>query len=168
LYGRKVGYSNRFSALAVMQIQQSHFFTVDNPANFFTFLAIFFAVLIATNDAQLHAARNEDEAASKKIRSTGDPLLWYAVGFGISLGMAVASKLNAAPLALLLPAAFAVRHFTCTSAPACELDQRQTTPDANPSNEIWTQITIYLVSAAVSSCADLPHFPTLCIRWLRA
>src|SRR3972149_4360272 len=37
-----------FSALAVMQIQQSHYWTVDNFANFFTLLALFFAVRIAT------------------------------------------------------------------------------------------------------------------------
>ncbi len=160
LYGRKVGYlAAAFSALAVMQIQQSHFFTVDNPANFFTFLAIFFAVLIATNDEQPHAVWYEDVAANKKIRSMGDPLLLYAVGFGISLGMAVASKLNAAPLALLLPAAFAVRHFTHAQArPPASLDPRQTTPDAKTGNEFWTQITIYLASAAVAAALTFRIF----------
>ncbi len=40
-----------------------------------------------------------------------DRLLWLSLGFGLAFGMALASKLNAAPMALLLPAAFGVRHL---------------------------------------------------------
>src|SRR5687767_7778281 len=47
LYGRKVGLlASLFSALTVMQIQQSHFFTSDLFVNAFAFLAIYFAVAI--------------------------------------------------------------------------------------------------------------------------
>ncbi|HAV78160.1 MAG TPA: hypothetical protein DCX53_12500, partial [Anaerolineae bacterium] len=47
IYGRKVGLlASIFSALTVMQIQQSHFFTTDLFVNMFAFLAIFFAVEI--------------------------------------------------------------------------------------------------------------------------
>ncbi|MCJ7722906.1 MAG: glycosyltransferase family 39 protein, partial [Anaerolineales bacterium] len=45
LYGRKIGLlAATFSTFAVLQIQQSHFFTVDTFANFFMFLAIYFVV----------------------------------------------------------------------------------------------------------------------------
>src|SRR5512141_2584951 len=48
LYNRRVALLGAaFSALAVEQIQQSHFFIVDNFANLFIFLAVFFAVEIA-------------------------------------------------------------------------------------------------------------------------
>ena len=47
LYNRRVALLGAaFSSLAVLQIQQSHFFTVDVVANLFIFLAIFFAVAI--------------------------------------------------------------------------------------------------------------------------
>ena len=105
LYGRKTGLlAAAFSAVTVMQIQQSHFFTTDNPANFFAFLAIAFAVLIADE----HEAEPDTSTIGSLFR---DRLLWLSVGFGLTFGMAVASKLNAAPMALLLPAAFAVRHL---------------------------------------------------------
>ena len=47
MYGRRVGVlASLFSALTVMQIQQSHFFTTDLFVNAFAFLAIWFAVEI--------------------------------------------------------------------------------------------------------------------------
>src|SRR5690606_35559856 len=39
------------------------------------------------------------------------PLFFLSLGFGIAYGMALASKLNIYPLALLLPGAFALRYF---------------------------------------------------------
>ena len=45
LYGRKIGlFAATFSSLAVMQIQQSHFFTSDSFVNLFMFLTLWFAV----------------------------------------------------------------------------------------------------------------------------
>ena len=38
-----------------------------------------------------------------------DPFLLPSLGFGVALGMAVASKLNAAPMALVLPAAMLIQ-----------------------------------------------------------
>ncbi len=118
LYGRKVGLlAAAFSALTVMQIQQSHFFTTDNPGNFFGFLAIFFAVLIAQYGPGAQSApEQESTIASARLANyvnqlARDPLLWLSAGFGLALGMAVSSKLNAAPMAVLLPAAFFFRHL---------------------------------------------------------
>ncbi len=93
LYNRKIGLLGAaFSAFAVLQIQQAHFFTVDTFATFFTLLAVYFAVEVAT-------------AREEKI-----PLSSYLL-FGIALGMAVASKINAAPVAFTLPLA-ALIHWT--------------------------------------------------------
>ena len=122
LYGRKVGLlAAAFSAVTVMQIQQSHFFTTDNPANFFSFLAITFAVLIADDrppaapEAPPEGEPEVQKAEAPRETTVGavlrDRLLWLSIGFGLAFGMAVASKLNAAPMALLLPAAFGVRHL---------------------------------------------------------
>ena len=87
LYNRKVGLIGAaFSAFAVLQIQQSHFFTVDTFSTFFTLLAVYFAVeVITAKDDQVD-------------------LVSYLF-FGIALGMAVASKINAAPVAITLPLA---------------------------------------------------------------
>jgi YYY domain-containing protein len=53
LYNRRTALlAAAFSAFAVMQIQQSHFFTTDLFVNLFAFLAIYFAVLIITRDAK--------------------------------------------------------------------------------------------------------------------
>ncbi|MEZ4517705.1 MAG: glycosyltransferase family 39 protein [Chloroflexota bacterium] len=72
-------------ALAVMPIQQSHFFTMDNWAAAFTTLGIYAAVRAATI--------GDDEPRWK--------LGWYAV-FGLALGLAAASRVNIAPLAVII------------------------------------------------------------------
>jgi 4-amino-4-deoxy-L-arabinose transferase-like glycosyltransferase len=47
LYDKRVALlSAAFSAVAVLQIQQSHFFTMDTFINFFSFLAFYFAVRV--------------------------------------------------------------------------------------------------------------------------
>lgn len=53
LFNRRVGLlAAAFSAFAVLQIQLSHFFTVDIFANFFIWLALYFAVIIAQSANQ--------------------------------------------------------------------------------------------------------------------
>ncbi len=64
-------------ALAVLPIQQSHFFTMDNWAAALTTMTMYFAVRAA-----------ED----------GRKLRWWGF-FGIGLGLTVASRINVAPLA---------------------------------------------------------------------
>jgi YYY domain-containing protein len=87
LYNRRVGILGAaFSAFAVLQIQQSHFFTVDTFTTFFTLLAVYFAVEVIS---------------TKKERLD---LISFLM-FGVALGMAVASKINAAPVAITLPLA---------------------------------------------------------------
>ena len=103
-----------FSAFAAMQIQQSHFFTTDLFVNLFGFMAIYFAVLILTakdssTEQKKSAEENETAAENYAIAKVSNKFLWLSIAFGVTFGMALASKVNIYPLALLLPAAFIVR-----------------------------------------------------------
>jgi len=101
LYDRRVGLLGAaFYAFAVLPIQQSHFFTVDTFINFFTFLAVYFAVEVMTADSR--PLIEENDVAS---RFWTHSIFWPCVLFGLALGMAVASKINAAPVAVVLPGA---------------------------------------------------------------
>ena len=106
LFDKRVGLlAGIFSAVTVMQIQQSHFWTVDNYANFFTLLAIYFTVRIATDKKPDSAGVGAQEKPIFNV--------WEFAGFGIAFGMSLASKINQ-PLVVLvqaamLPAAAAIR-----------------------------------------------------------
>ena len=113
-----------FSAFTVLNIQQSHFFTMDTFSNFFTLVAIYFAVRVSLVQRQ---PRVEAQAG---FENTGDsspegvngvkpstlstrllglikhPYFALSIAFGIALGCAVSSKLNSAPVAFILPLAF--------------------------------------------------------------
>ncbi len=136
LYGEKVGLlAAAFSTLSVMQIQQSHFFTVDMFANFFMILAVYFAVeVMAGNgddpglDSILPSAGLWERTKEIIKINLGNPLVWNVIGFGLALGASVASKLNAAPLAVLLPAALLIRYFRTKPQPEV-LDEIVTSPD---------------------------------------
>lgn len=69
-------------ALAVMPIQQSHFFTMDNWSSALTTLTLYMGV---------RAASLGDKKASWKLR-------WWVL-FGLALGLTVSSRINVAPLA---------------------------------------------------------------------
>ncbi len=119
LYGRKVGLlAAAFYAVAVLPIQQAHFFTTDTWISCFTLLAVYVAVGVG-KVAGLQVENAEDEPSpapqsplenrkSKIENFFRSPFFALSLLFGIALGCAVASKLNAAPVALMLPAAFAV------------------------------------------------------------
>jgi YYY domain-containing protein len=110
VYDRKVALlAAAFLAAAVLPIQLSRFYKEDTFANFFTLLAIYFAVRVAT--VNRGARRNLDSDGGEAHGIWFDlkrewPLY---VSFGIALGLAVASKLNTAPVAFLLPVAVWVR-----------------------------------------------------------
>ncbi len=111
LYGHRAGLlAAAFSALAVMQIQQSHFMTVDNFGTFFSSAALYCAIRIAQRPA---AARRDSSQQPETGTGRTSPYQpdWNAAGwfglFGVALGMALACKINLLPLAgMLLPAAF--------------------------------------------------------------
>jgi YYY domain-containing protein len=115
-----------FSAFTVLNIQQSHFFTMDTFSNFFTLLALYFAVRIslvkgepimdqANGDEDLDILSSGAESNlqpqplfSRITSFIKHPYFALSILFGIALGCAVASKLNSAPVAFMLPLAFAL------------------------------------------------------------
>jgi YYY domain-containing protein len=130
LYGRRVGLlASLFSALIVMQIQQSHFFTVDLFANAFAFFALWFAVSILDyreqklenkepyieEDDLYEISTSHPKVPQKYFTNPRSllthPLFLLSIGFGFALGMAMASKINIAPLAIVLLAALILRYF---------------------------------------------------------
>jgi len=175
LYNRRVALlAAAFSALAVLQIQQSHFFTVDTIANLFIFLATYFAVEImlyrapALESGDIPAYQREEldqgltpdaRFANRVLRFISDPFFLLSLGFGLSLGLAVASKLNAAPLAILLPGAFILRSLNVDRRPQAEDDgQPQSTANGVPNigqwlldSEYWSKVAIYLMAGAFIS-----------------
>jgi hypothetical protein len=92
LYNRRVGLlAAALSSLAVLQIQQAHFMTVDTFAVLFSLLAMLAAVRIAQHPLVI---RSEAGSYRPMLGLVG----WFAL-FGAAFGMAVSSKVNLAPLA---------------------------------------------------------------------
>lgn len=107
LAGRWVGtLAGLFSAAAVMQIQQAHFFTSDSFAVFFSTLAIYLGVVLATEPA---------EAGERRI-------LWLSVWFGATVGLTMACKINTLPVAGLLPLALGLRYLRLYPGGPLKLD----------------------------------------------
>ncbi|MEE9216824.1 MAG: glycosyltransferase family 39 protein, partial [Anaerolineales bacterium] len=96
LYSRRVGVlAAAFTAFSVLLIQHAHFFVVDSFANTFILAGIYFAVLAMDEGRLLHH-----------------------VLFGAALGMAVASKISAVPLAGVIVLASIVRLWDHEERPA--------------------------------------------------
>ncbi len=93
--------ASAFSALTVVQIQQSHYLTVDNFTNLFIYMAIYFALRIAVRKKK-DPVEGRNDIASWEF----DPFDY--IFFGIALGFAVSSKVSSAPLALILPLAVGI------------------------------------------------------------
>jgi len=101
LYSRRVGLlAGALSALAVMQIQQSHFMTVDNFGGLFTTLALYACVQVAANPPVTRAVESNRYIINRAS------LVWFLL-FGLSFGLALACKVNLLPVGgLVLVAAF--------------------------------------------------------------
>lgn len=107
LYGPGVGVlAAAFAAFSVMLIQQAHFYVVDSFTNFFIFLAVYFAVELM--QGALPTQKPLENGAAGLRALLRERLFWNTVGFGVALGAAMASKINAAPLAILLPGAYLI------------------------------------------------------------
>jgi YYY domain-containing protein len=123
VYNKRVGIlAAAFSALAVLQIQQSHFFTMDTFITLFTILALYFALRIGLENrteiiATTAPGDNSVISQQKSWRAFfTHPNLWLSASFGIALGVAVASKLNAVLVVWTLPAAMLVSYFAQSPA----------------------------------------------------
>ena len=113
LIGRRL-YSTRVGLLsaalytpAVLALQQSHFYTVDTFATFFAALAFYFAVRVAQG--------------ADPVRRSG----WGAyVALGVSLGAALACRINLAPMAAIALLAAGIRAWDELSAARAVEDRR--------------------------------------------
>lgn len=127
LYNKWVGLLGAvFYALAVLPIQLSHYMTVDTITNTFAFLAVYAAAWaltrptekfkdeISTRESLNGEAETSEGTALFFDLSKFGRILWelapYCL-FGVALGAATASKINAAVLAMILPIAEMVRYF---------------------------------------------------------
>lgn len=117
LYNKWVGLGGAaLYAFAVLPIQQAHFMTVDSFTNTFAMLTVLAAVLILkrpkiADQGQAEEGSEESSANRKKQSAYSFRTILRFVFFGIALGMATASKINAISLALLLPLVEMVRYF---------------------------------------------------------
>jgi len=91
-----------FYGLATLPIQQAHYFTVDTFTNFFVTVALYLAIGIFT-------FKNESAEPNTTNHSSKD--LWLYILFGIVVGLAAASKINAVVCAVLLPLAVILRDY---------------------------------------------------------
>ncbi len=108
-----------FSAFSVLQIQLSHYGTVDVFANLCSAAAFYVAVRIlkstrAADYANLVDLENDppDKVISALVRRWGTVMPY--VLFGVAFGMALASKISSAPLAVLLPGAVLINYVRFT------------------------------------------------------
>src|SRR5688500_114842 len=187
LYDRRVALlASLFSSLAVMQIQQSHFFTTDLFVNTFAFLAIYFAVVVLDwkekskglqgDNEQPEVQRSdvivdgtEEQYSSHKPLSTNyalrlirEPHFLLSIGFGVAYGMALASKLNIYPLAILLPAAFILHYFIINrenkalGVPAADSHLSSFRPSLG--TNYWTLVMVCLIAGALASIISFRIF----------
>ncbi|MCC6191961.1 MAG: glycosyltransferase family 39 protein [Anaerolineales bacterium] len=103
LHSRRVGLmAAALSALSVMQIQQAHFMTADNFGTLFTALAMYAAVRVATGPGPAAATDDRrpstDPGTARPAAGRPPALVWYGL-FGLFFGLALASRINLAPLA---------------------------------------------------------------------
>src|SRR5258706_846614 len=113
-----------------MQIQQSHFFTTDLFVNPFAFLAIYFAVAIAdvrgpSEETGETTVESQDVQFTTLQSLLSNRLLLLSLGFGVAYGMALASKVNIYPLAVLLPGAFVIRYLISDSKTLADDEPQQ-------------------------------------------
>ncbi|HEX5941206.1 MAG TPA: glycosyltransferase family 39 protein, partial [Anaerolineales bacterium] len=171
LYGQRVGLlASLFSALAVMQIQQAHFFTVDLFVNTFALLTLWFAVAILgyrerkpvraeVQEDVYETMDSEPEPPSQRTQTSNipglirHPLFLYSVGFGVALGMAMASKINIALLAIALPAALVLRYLVQRRE-----DNQPLFANWSWDNQHWTLVMVCLVAGGLATGLSFRFF----------
>ncbi|HEX6268859.1 MAG TPA: DUF2298 domain-containing protein [Anaerolineales bacterium] len=99
--------------------------------------------------------------SSLQLRIT-DPLLLLSIGFGFALGMAMASKINIAPLAVLLPGAFILRYFILNrenealGVPAADSSLSSFRPSLG--TDYWTLVLVCLIVGGLATIISFRIF----------
>ncbi|MDD5368345.1 MAG: glycosyltransferase family 39 protein [Anaerolineaceae bacterium] len=109
LYGRRTGLlATALSALAVLQIQSSHFMTVDAFGTLFTCLVLYAGVRITQTPGLVRSPRRPTARPRDRQDYWPNHSIWkWYLLFGVALGMALASRINLLPLGgMILVAAF--------------------------------------------------------------
>ena len=93
--------SAAFYSFSVLPIQLSHYYTVDTAANFFGFLAVLMAIIIQDLEQERELKSETPPDFIRIILGDWKSAIPYML-FGIFLGMATASKINAVVLSILI------------------------------------------------------------------
>jgi len=95
-------------ACAVLPIQISHFYIVDNFATFFSVLAIYFSHKLINQEIPINKEKESQQIWTKLLKE------WrgfeYFALFGIAVGLAASSKINSIVISILLPIAALIKH----------------------------------------------------------
>ncbi len=121
-------------ACSVLPIQISHYFIVDNFTTFFAMLAFLAAVTVLKREETLYTLVRPSNLG-QWLKLNWPDMAPY-VSFGVMLGLAGASKINALAIALLLPLAVLLKD------PKSFL---------RPSSLIWTRRFHFMLAAAIIS-----------------
>ena len=98
LFGWRTGLlAAALSAVAVLQIQQAHFFTVDSTANLFTVLTLYFCARMVTRQSPFTSDQSRFSNLTSIVALLADGLL-----AGLAAGCALASKVSVWPLVPLI------------------------------------------------------------------
>ncbi|HEX9115693.1 MAG TPA: glycosyltransferase family 39 protein, partial [Anaerolineae bacterium] len=107
LYGRRAGLlAAGLLAFAVLPLQQSHFFTSDTFATFFSLVTFYFAVRVAFGGQGAGESLTQRPADR---RGTGEGGWLSYIGLGVGLGATVACRINLAPEAGIALLAVGIR-----------------------------------------------------------
>jgi len=110
LYDERVGLLGALLlSLSVLNIQQSHYFTVDSTTTFLVTLALYFSVRVAQGEGR-----------------------WSIAGLGVSFGLALASKVSIATFGLVIGLALLVRVFSRRQNLPTDVSQHEAERDAPP------------------------------------
>lgn len=125
LYRKRVGLlAAAFTAFSVLLIQHSHFFVVDTFANTFILMGIYFAVRVLDHGRYIDFAF-----------------------FGIALGMSVASKISAVPLAIIVVLG-GIIHLIREGGSQEQLQDTNlliTTSESSDNNQLWSRLSAMVI-----------------------
>ncbi len=150
LYDARVGLLGALLlSLSVLNIQQSHYFTVDSATTFLVTLALYYAIRVAQGEGR-----------------------WSIAGLGVSFGLALASKVSIATFGLVIGLALLVRVFAQRQPPPQMAPQYGAQPGGPPKGgpERTMQLGRWRLALTVDG-GDPPEsvqrLDALTFRWIR-